>query len=195
MGQAKRNRERLGKWYGHPIVPGHPDFVPPKKPEPVPLSVRFSANDSDEPPIDIGAETVSLFREDGRIVVDRLFSLYTKEPLGMWFSGNEGKGILFTGSIARRVELKEVDDRKAVFAWLGMPQEEPMHPEAARTLSGIDEARGDGLHAPQTAARRLPGMRPKERWLHGMAMLAILGLALASGIDLGSVPKYRPKKR
>lgn len=33
MGQAKRNKARLGEWYGRPIVPGHPDYVPPKKPE------------------------------------------------------------------------------------------------------------------------------------------------------------------
>ncbi len=33
MGQAKRNKARLGEWYGRPIVPGHPDFVPPKRSE------------------------------------------------------------------------------------------------------------------------------------------------------------------
>jgi len=32
MGQAKERKARLGKWYGKPIGPGHPDFVPPKKP-------------------------------------------------------------------------------------------------------------------------------------------------------------------
>jgi tetrahydromethanopterin S-methyltransferase subunit F len=36
MGQAKQRKLRLGKWYGQPIEPGHPDFVPPKKPEPKP---------------------------------------------------------------------------------------------------------------------------------------------------------------
>lgn len=29
MGQSKRNRARLGAWYGKPIVLGHPDFVAP----------------------------------------------------------------------------------------------------------------------------------------------------------------------
>jgi tetrahydromethanopterin S-methyltransferase subunit F len=33
MGQAKQRKLRLGKWYGQPIEPGHPDFVLPKKPE------------------------------------------------------------------------------------------------------------------------------------------------------------------
>ena len=31
MGEAKRRRERLGEWYGKPVVPGHPDYVPPVK--------------------------------------------------------------------------------------------------------------------------------------------------------------------
>ena len=115
MGQAKDRKARLGEWYGRPSVPGHPDFVPPKKPE------RIAAPET--------------------------------------------------------------------------TREEPMHPEAARTPSGIDEAREDGLHAPQMASRRFPGMLPKNRRLHGMATLAILGLALASGIDLGPVPECRPKKR
>ena len=35
MGQSKQNKLRLGSWYGKPIGPGHPDFVPPKKREPV----------------------------------------------------------------------------------------------------------------------------------------------------------------
>ena len=115
MGQAKERKARLGKWYGKPIGPGHPDFVPPKKPKPA-----------------AATETT---------------------------------------------------------------QEEPMHPEAARALSGIDEAREDGLHAPQTASRRLPGILPKNRRLPAAAMLAILGLTLASGIDLGPAPPPRPKKR
>lgn len=35
MGEAKRNRERLGPWYGGPVVPGHPDWKEPaKKPKP-----------------------------------------------------------------------------------------------------------------------------------------------------------------
>lgn len=33
MGQARRNKARLGEWYGRSIVPGHPDYVPPKKTE------------------------------------------------------------------------------------------------------------------------------------------------------------------
>lgn len=30
MGEAKRNKTRLGDWYGKKIVPGHPDCPPPK---------------------------------------------------------------------------------------------------------------------------------------------------------------------
>jgi len=111
MGQAKERKKLLGEWYGKLVGPGHPDFVPPKKPQPV-----------------AATETT---------------------------------------------------------------QEEPMHPEATRALSGIDEAREDGLHAPQTASRRLPGMLPKNRHLPA----AILGLTFASGIDLGPAPPPRPKKR
>ncbi len=29
MGEAKRNKARLGDWYGKKIVPGHPDCPPP----------------------------------------------------------------------------------------------------------------------------------------------------------------------
>ena len=115
MGQAKERKARLGEWYDKPIGPGHPDFVPPKKPQSV-----------------AATETT---------------------------------------------------------------QEEPMHPESTRALSGIDEVREDGLHAPQTASRRLPGMLPKNRRLPELAMLAILGMTLASGIDLGPAPPPRPKKR
>lgn len=39
MGEAKRNRERLGPWYGRPVVPGHPDWKPPK-PEERPIRNR-----------------------------------------------------------------------------------------------------------------------------------------------------------
>jgi len=28
MGEAKRNKARLGDWYGKAIVPGHPDCPP-----------------------------------------------------------------------------------------------------------------------------------------------------------------------
>lgn len=38
MGQAKDRKKRLGEWYGLPIGPGHPDFVPPKKPERKPIA-------------------------------------------------------------------------------------------------------------------------------------------------------------
>lgn len=31
MGEAKRRRERLGEWYGKPVVLGHPNYVPPVK--------------------------------------------------------------------------------------------------------------------------------------------------------------------
>jgi hypothetical protein len=30
MGQAKDKKRRLGDWYGRPVVPGHPDYVPAK---------------------------------------------------------------------------------------------------------------------------------------------------------------------
>lgn len=46
MGEAKRRKERLGEWYGTPVVPGHPDHVePPKKPEydPETAEVRMSS--------------------------------------------------------------------------------------------------------------------------------------------------------
>ena len=115
MGQAKERKARLGEWYDKPIGPGHPDFVPPKRPESV-----------------AATETT---------------------------------------------------------------REEPMHPEAIRASSGIDEAREDGLHAPQTASRRLPGMLPKNRRLPGLFAFAMLGTIAASGIDLGPVPPPRPKKR
>jgi len=34
MGEAKKKRERLGEWYGKPVVPGHPDYVAPPPAEP-----------------------------------------------------------------------------------------------------------------------------------------------------------------
>lgn len=45
MGEAKRNKVRLGEWYGKKIVPGHPDCPPPKPkpsyeaPPPIPQTI------------------------------------------------------------------------------------------------------------------------------------------------------------
>jgi len=160
MGQAKERKARLGKWYSKPIGPGHPDFIPPKKPERMPVSR----------PIDRVVETVPVDP-----IPDATY-LVTGQP-------DESQNGVYTAESDGRLQRAETT------------QEEPMHPEAVRALSGIDEAREDGLHAPQTASRRLPGMLPKNRRLPGMAALAILGLTLASGIDLGPVPSPRPKKR
>lgn len=160
MGQAKERKARLGKWYGKPIGLGHPDFVPPKKPE----RMRVSR------PIVRVVETVPVDP------IPNATYLVTGQP-------DTSQNGVYTADSDGRLQRAETT------------QEELMHPEAVRALSGIDEAREDGLHAPQTTSRKLPGMLPKNRHLPKMAMLAILGMTLASGIDLGPAPPSRPKKR
>lgn len=54
MGQAKERKKRLGKWYGQPIGPGHPDFIPqPAQEEPCksePIEVPSDERSAQEGP-------------------------------------------------------------------------------------------------------------------------------------------------
>ena len=38
MGESKRNKARLGEWYGKPITAGHPDFPKPKPQPTMPIA-------------------------------------------------------------------------------------------------------------------------------------------------------------
>ena len=40
MGEAKRNKARLGDWYSKAIVPGHPDFPKLKQSMPMPIAAQ-----------------------------------------------------------------------------------------------------------------------------------------------------------
>ena len=43
MGESKRNKARLGEWYGKPITAGHPDFPKPKPQPTMPIATQQRA--------------------------------------------------------------------------------------------------------------------------------------------------------
>ena len=149
MGQSKQRKERLGIWYGHPIEPGHPDFAPPKKPEPKPTRQVDRVVDTH-------------VADAGGILPEATYLLTNQtDPSqnGVYTADEQGN--------LRRAEPI---------------QEESMHVEATKARTGIDGCTG---RAPVQRNRRYPGL----------VFASLLGIVLASGIDLGPEPEHRPKKR
>lgn len=153
MGQAKRNKQRLGEWYGRPIVPGHPDYVPPKKPE-----------------------RRALPRPVDRVVDD----MTRKEPSEPTYLVTKQEDPSMNGVYVADLEgnLHRVETSK----------EEPMHPDVVRTLSGVEGEREGQEGSEERPDESFPAMRPKKRPMSKMAVLGVLGMVLASGIDPGPVP-------
>lgn len=190
MGQAKERKARLGHWYGRPIGPGHPDFVPPKKPEPIHPILRFG-------PFDALGMVVEVPIEQFSVCVDRIEVEMTDEarkanwPIPYQESV---KGELCIGS--RKfgiVALERHTKTGCVFLRSQPAREEPTHPEAVRTPSGTDEALQGHPESEGRPVRMAIGTHPKARRFPGLLALAMLGTIAAFGIDLG--PEPRPKKR
>jgi hypothetical protein len=144
MGQAKERKERLGEWYGRPIGPGHPDFVPPKKREPI-RPIPYS--DPVQGELWIGS------REFGIVRLDR----HTK-----------------TGCVFVRTETTREEPT------VSEPNEVPC----------VDESPHE---SPSEQPRRTVSITNRRARLFLLA--AMFGAIVASGIDLGPDPEYRPKKR
>jgi hypothetical protein len=187
MGEAKRRKERLGEFYGKPIGPGHPDFVPSKKSKPIRPFVRFIPEGSEEG-TDIAAETVNLFVGSTRIEVERMRPDFG-DPTEPWFTGQETKGKLITGSVTRDVELHEFGETKVVFRWLREAQE------------ATDEQKITDDAATEHGTQEEPTVQPRRTIPTGyrrprpMLFAALAGASIGAGTYLGPEPEYKPRKK
>lgn len=192
MGQAKERKARLGEWYGKEIGPGHPDFVPPKRPEPIRSLLRFDMIDG------------CTFDGCGKLHEAKIdhFNMYNDrievefvegDSQAFWpvFVDGKLRGKLTIGS--RKfgdVELVRYTETGCVFLRSQSAREEPSDPEPTGDSSEEHRTREEPIEEPRRSVRMFPNRR-----LPGFAMIGILGMVMASGIDLGPKPEHRPKKR
>lgn len=194
MGQAKRNKARLGKWYGRPIEPGHPDFVPPKKPEPIRPLLRFVPTN----PI---VATVETKIEGFRVYADRIEIEFVdgrcewKDPDGPWPELPESDSENVSGrlTIGSRefgdVVLDRYTETGCVFLRPQTTREGIEGAETTEGPSGEAEAREEPILPSQRKVRSLPDRRRM------LPLVALLAMTAIGNIDPGPEPLHRPRKR
>jgi hypothetical protein len=183
VGQSKQRKARLGEWYGKPIGPGHPDFVPPKKPEPIRPLVRFGPFDVLGEVVEFQAERVNVYGdrievEFGECARDVVWPVSDVEPV---------QGPLQIGS--REFGVVRLDRHTltgCVFVRVETTQEEPT--ESKPTNAPIPEER--------TQEEPLAVRSGPRRPVRGMAFFAAVMGALGASVSmLGPEPEYKPRKK
>jgi hypothetical protein len=187
MGQAKERKARLGKWYGRPIGPGHPDFVPPKKPEPIRPLLRFDAFPLLGMVFDVILVKIHHFNMYGnRIEVE--FVDGKREWFWPAVEGEKIHGRLTIGSVEfGDVELVRYTETGCVFLRSQSVQEEPS--ESEPTEGPSDEQRTQ--EEPTERPRRTSGYGPIGRRLPALFSLAMIAASAMSFPE----PEHRPRKR
>jgi hypothetical protein len=189
MGQAKERKARLGAWYGKPIGPGHPDFVPPKKPEPVRPLLRFDMFDAFGKVIGAKIDRCRAYAD--RVEVE--FVDGKRDSFWPVLGGESIDGKLEIGSVNfGDVELVRYTETGCVFL-RSQPAREaaPMPkltfvPSDEQRLREVPKANGiDG------AAGRAPILR--DRPYRHLAFAALFATSLIAGAPISSDPD--PLKR
>ena len=156
MGQAKERKKRLGKWYGQPIGPGHPDFVPPKKPKPVRHILLFVPVD-DLPKCE--REIVD-FVQNGELV-NIGWDAATPDEVD-WF---KTQTTTFVGHLKighrwfGKVELVRCDERGCTFRRLETTKEESAAPNTTDASSDERNVQEEPKVEPQRSVRTSPDRR------------------------------------
>lgn len=185
MGQAKERKARLGKWYGHPIGPGHPDFVPPKKPEPIRPLLRF---DFSGDVMRVLGSRIDDFSVNGeRIEV----GFVDGKRDAFWPSLEDGnvRGDLTIGSREfGNVELAHYTETGCVFLRSQPTQEETSKSEPIEAPSDERRTREESNVLPQRSVRTIPNRRRLPFIVSALAVVMV-------GMSSIPEPEYRPKKR
>lgn len=185
MGQAKRKRERLGEWYGQPIGLGHPDFVPPKKPEPIRPLLRFDFSDDTIRVLGSRIDSFDVYgdRIEVEFVDGKRDSFW---PVLLEAEGRRGKLTIGSREFGD-VELARYTETGCVFLRSQPAQEEPSEPESTEAPSEEHRTQKEPTAEPQRRVRTIPTRRPGF-------MFSLLAATLV-GMTSIPEPEHRPKKR
>lgn len=190
MGQAKDRKARLGDWYGRPVEPGHPDFIPPKKPEPVRPLLRFDF--SGDVVRVLGARIEAFHTSTDRIEV--FFVGGKREEFWPVVDATKIRGELTIGSREFGVvELTEYTETGCVFVRLQMAQERDDNPKMTECPSEDPKPRQEApanLREAIASGRDMGHFRRRpQRAMVAMATLA----AMATMVGLSAVSTIEPE--